>query len=782
MKTKIRLSVHELVDFVLRSGDIDNRVFNMETMQEGSRLHSWYQKKQGPDYLPEVSLSQEFETEKYVVTLFGRADGIILNEGQSLVVEEIKSTNIEIDKFRDSQYEWHLGQAICYASMACKLYDKTLAIIKMTYISQITSKIETGFSEHTLDELSNFVIKLIIDYTNFFDAIAEHRHNRNVSVSKLGFPFETPRAGQEKMIEVVRDILETGGQVLIEAPTGIGKTMSTLFPAVKEFSTEKYAKIFYMTAKTSGQKMAYEAIRTMKRKGLVAVDITITAKEKICINEPIRACNPDHCPFAKNYYTKLRVVLTELFSDYSSFNKNNVLDYARKHEVCPFELQLDISTFADIIIGDYNYFFDPQVSLQRHFESLSDSTAVLVDEAHNLVDRAQAMYSACINTYEFSMLQRKFKPIKDVAAFKTRIRALDKLFKEIDRGLLPDTEHIFTHISPNLLSELEKFLSEAKKLLKDRPEYGFQKEFYPFFFSALRFVKLSELFDSNYCGYYLKDHPQSYKINLLCLDPSKYIGETCRNVKSVIFFSATLTPNEYYANVFGIREPFNFLNLPSPFNNRNLLTLINPYLSVKKNHRADSYDEVARASLAFINSKIGNYLIFVPSYEYLKTLPSLMSTFKGNIYIQEREMTDEDRADFLDKFPLKPKISNVGIVVMGGVFSEGIDLVKDRLIGVVIIGVGMPSISFERRIMQDYYDRQGLNGFVYSFVIPGINRVRQAVGRLIRGETDKGAALFIEARFMQTPYKGIFKGLLGNSSLVANEDEIAYRLWEFYKS
>jgi len=782
MGKSLKLSVHELVDFLLRVGDIDNRTYNKETMAEGSKIHSQYQKNQHSGYISERSLKHVFHLRGYEITLFGRADGLIDNESDSFIIEEIKSTNLDIIQYKRAQIEWHLGQAKCYALMAGYELKKNNAIIQLTYISQVNRAFDIEKFVFTLDKLANDVNQYLNDYLDFYEIINAHRENRNRSVEKLAFPFTNKRRGQDTMTMAVTDVVRKGGQILIEAPTGIGKTISTVFPAVQSYGDEINNRIFYLTAKTSGQEMAYAAIQLLRKRGLQIREVILIAKEKSCLNiQDVKACNPDHCPFAKDYYTKLRAVLREMFFSEITFTKEVVREYALRYQMCPFELQLDLSVYCDFIIGDYNYFFDPQVFLQRHFEMESPDTVILVDEAHNLVERAQSMYSATINTYDFNTLVEKFKTIKDVPRFKTRIAALKRELKEIDEGLELNKEHIFLSFPAHLLLEIDKFIVEAKKMIKDHPEYAFKNEFYPFFFAANRFLKIYEFFGDNYCGYFLKEYRSSFRINLLCLDASRYLKISYQSVRSVILFSATLTPIKYYGEVLGLSKPFNTLVLPSPFSNKSMLTLINPNISVKKDDRQNSYLSVAASIRAFIGPKIGNYFIFVPSYEYLSVLPSLLQNMNAELVVQKRDMSDEDRSAFLSKFPRTPVKTTVGLMVMGGVFSEGIDMIEDRLIGVVIIGVGMPSVSFERRVMQNYYNSRELDGFMYALTIPGINKVRQAVGRLIRSETDVGAALFVESRYLRRPYNSLFKGQLGNYEYVTDEDQIEYRLWEFYK-
>lgn len=782
MQKEITLSVHELVDFLLRSGDIDERVFNAETMSQGSKMHSLYQAKQNADYQAEVALKYEFQVRHYTVTLMGRADGVVDLSQDSLMIDEIKTTNTDLEKYRDANYLWHIGQAKCYALMASKLFKKSDAFLQITYISQIDNK-SLKVKEHAkVDELETYVRGLIDEYLLFYEHLAQHRELRNKQAEILAFPFPSLRTGQGEMIERVQNTVNKWhGQIMIEAPTGIGKTISALFPAVKSFANLINNRIFYLSAKTSGQNLARAASQQMRAKGAKIKEVVLTAKDKACINyDNIRACNPDSCPYAINYYTKLKKVITEMIDQNDVYDRETIYQYATKHQMCPFELQLDISLHADLIIGDYNYFFDPIVHLKRYFENEAPDSIVLVDEAHNLVERSRAMYSQAISTYTFQRLEKRFKSVPDIPKFKTRIRALRKVFNEYEPTLEMYQEKAFSIIPADLLGQLDKFVAEAKRLLKDHPELGFKDDFYPFFFEANRFLKMAEYFSDNYCGYFLKTSTKHFSINLLCLDASSYLKETYQGVRAVVLFSATLTPLPYYAETLGFPLKFEHLILPSPFSNRNLQVLIDPNVSTRYKDREGSYQSIAQNIKSFIGAKTGNYLVFVPSYLYLEKLAPLLSDISGNLFLQEREMDDFTREQFLEKFTNDPPFSNVGLAVIGGAFAEGIDLMADRLIGVVIIGVGMPQLSFERDVLRKYFAARDLDGFNYAYVIPGINKVRQAVGRLIRSETDVGAALFMDDRYINSPYREIFKGALGNYEYVYDKQDILHHLGRFY--
>ena len=425
MIKELTLSVHQLVDFLLRSGDIDNRVFNLSSMQEGSRIHSSYQESQGSDYYSEYPLRRIIEIKGVVVTLEGRADGIIKKKNGDYIIDEIKSTVIDLQEFRNSNLEWHLGQAKCYAYMFAKEQKLNSIDIRLVYIRQ--GKEKERFNDYyscSISELEDYVFSLIEDYLRFYNIIESQIEKRNESIKKMEFPFPKYRKGQKELAKYAYSIAKNGGRLFAEAPTGIGKTMSTLFPFIKYIGEDEKAKIFYLTAKSSGKESAYQAIEHLKENsGLILNDIVITAKEKICFCKE-GACNPDECPFAKGYYSKIQSVLQYSIENFSTFDYDTITNIAKENMICPFEFELDLSLFCDVIICDYNYLFDPLSYMKRYFDEDASHYLALIDEAHNLVDRSRDMYSSSISFKALKEAQLSLKPIKSarIKKYLTKIK------------------------------------------------------------------------------------------------------------------------------------------------------------------------------------------------------------------------------------------------------------------------------------------------------------------------------------------------------------------------
>lgn len=777
MDKRLKLSVHQLVDFVLRTGDIDNRVFNRSSLNEGTRIHAFYQSKQNSDYLSEYLLGETLYHGEYVIYLEGRADGIIIN-GERAIIDEIKSTVVDLERFHEEQEAWHLGQAKCYALMYAHEKGLQEVGVRLTYIHQ--SKDDKMIKNYVfaLAELEKDVDSYIATYLAFYETVYKRLEKRNESAGHLDFPFSNFRLGQRELAKYAYGIAKNGGTLFVEAPTGIGKTISTLYPFVRSFSDGENEKIFYLTAKNSGKEAAWQAVELMKEKGIKLSQVMVTAKDKICFC-PGKACNPDECPFAKDYYTKIRDVLTKSLARYDAFDPARVSRIAAAHHICPFEMQLDLSLYVDIIICDYNYLFDPLVYFRRYFDNDASKMLVLVDEAHNLVDRGRDMYSASLDSLSFEKARKSVRRLehKKVKNANNRIAKLFKTLKENS----PEGQTIISSFEPKTIRSLEAFLLAAQDINRNHHKYV-DDAFRQFFLDVNRFLKILELVDDSFTLYVSKTADNFIRISIFCLDPSRHLHKSLSQVKGRILFSATLSPYEYYVNVTGGKTDDPVLLLPSPFAADNLLLMIAPTVSVKYRNRSETYQTVAQYIQTFVSHKIGNYLIYVPSHAYLKELIEVLSFPKDyDIFIQNREMSDIDKEEFLENFAAKPTKTTIGIVVVGGVFGEGIDLIDDRLIGVVVIGVGLPQICFERDLIRDYFDKQGQHGYEYAYVNPGMNRVMQAVGRVIRSESDRGMALLIDDRFLNTRYRDLFKHEWSHYDVVISLEDMAASIETFWK-
>ncbi len=779
MEPQLRLSVHQLVDFLLRNGDIDNRIFNRASMSEGTRIHAYYQKKQGNTYISEYHLEETFVVDEFQVTLEGRADGIIVLP-YKVIIDEIKSTVADLDEFYQEQGDWHLGQAECYALMYAHENDLSEIDVRLTYISQVTETQKVYNFHYQVTELEDRVISLISDYLDFYQILFRKKILRNSSCRHLEFPFPTFRAGQRQLAKYCYGVASKGGRLFVEAPTGIGKTISTLYPFVHSFSQEKNDKIFYLTAKTSGREAAATAIQILKNHGLQCISITITAKDKICFQTG-SSCNPDECPFTKNYYGKIQRIIKESLLTYDDFDEKTIIEIASQNEICPFELQLDLSLYADIILCDYNYAFDPMVYMRRYFDEDSSSFIALIDEAHNLLERGRDMYSAELDSETFAKMKKEVAKI-DHKKLKSAIRKIQKTWKELKSMCAENETIILPNCDMKALKGLNDFLKAGQDVLKNQHE-AIDDAFLDFYFAVNRFLKLYELFDDSF-SLYLAKQKKVLILKMLCLDPSRQLRKRLLQFRATVLFSATLSPDEYYIDVLGGKEEDPFLRLGSPFAKENLLLMVQPNVSTRFKNRLTTIQDITSSILTFIKHRVGNYFVFFPSYAYLKSIHDelIKEEMDVEIIAQNRDMTEKEKNLFLKSFINNPSRTHLGLVVLGGAFSEGIDLIGDRLIGAIIVGVGLPTISFERDLIKDYYQKKNGQGYLYSYVNPGMNRVMQAVGRVIRSEQDRGMVLLIDDRYLTWTYQDLFKNEWRHYEVITTNEEMDTLIAEFWKN
>ncbi len=776
MEKSFTLSVHELVDFLLRSGDIDNRINNAATMNEGTLIHAYYQSRQGKNYISEYPLKETFEVNGYKITLEGRADGII-DLGNSAVIDEIKSTIAPLEEYYKDNEEWHLGQAKCYALLYAHEKGYSSVSIRLTYIHQLDKSQMIKTYDFLTSELEKDIHNLFVSYLEFFEIVFNKKLARNKSAKTIEFPYTSFREGQKDLAKYSYGIAKNGGVLFAEAPTGIGKTISTLYPSVKSFAETDNDKIFYLTAKSSGKEMAFNAGKMLIENGLKASVIELLAKDKVCFSKG-KACNPDECPFAKGYYSRIREIVKGAILSRDVFSTEEIVSLAREYAVCPFELQLDLSLYTDLIICDYNYFFDPIVYLKRFFDKDASNMVVLVDEAHNLVERGRSMYSASFDSYLYRKVKKSVKHFehKKLKAAQTKMTKLFNSFSDYPLG-----STLIPFPSKTQINAINAYLLACNDVNKNHHSVV-TDEFKEFYLDVNKFIKLLDFYDDTFALYVTKKNEKDVKISLFCIDPNKHIKRTLDQVKGKVIFSATLSPTDYYIDMIGGEKSDPILSLSSPFDKDNLKLLVAPKVSIRYRNRLETIKDVTSYIKEFVSHKVGNYFIYVPSYEYLETFVSLFDLEDVDLLIQEKDMSEEEKESFLSCFVEKPKKTTIGVAVIGGAFSEGIDLVGDRIIGVVVIGVGLPQICFERDLIKDYFNKVENKGYDYAYVSPGINKVMQAVGRVIRSENDRGVALLIDDRYLTEEYHDLFKNTYSNYEVVTCIDDIKEQVENFWSN
>ena len=749
----IRISVRNLVEFILRHGDIDNRTggADKEAMQQGGRIHRKIQRQQGAEYRAEVPLKYQIACDGFILSVEGRADGII-ELPKRVVIDEIKGVFKDLKRLKEPQL-LHLAQAKCYAYIYAEQKNLEEIGVQMTYCNLDTEEIRRFQEVYTRAELKKWFEELVSEYEKWARYQMEWRAKRNASIKTVEFPFEY-RDGQKKLVASVYRTILRKKKLFIQAPTGVGKTMAAVFPAVKAVGEELGEKIFYLTAKTITRTVASQAFAILREQDLKMKVITLTAKEKICFCEET-ICNPDACPYAKGHFDRVNAAVYELLTSTDEMSREVLEEQARKWNVCPFEMALDVSQWVDAVICDYNYVFDPHVRLQRYFADGERGEYIfLVDEAHNLVERAREMYSAKLEKEEFLAAKKYYEPFKSVVKqINSCNRKLLELKRECDVWkVLPEGEGIGSFVMA-----LERLYEALNRLSETHPEWTAPKEASEFFFHVRDFLEVYERLDEHYEVYMEHTSQGTFQINLLCVNPAERLQECCAQGISTIFFSATLLPIRYYKELLGQGEESKAIYAASPFDPKKRLIVTAADVSSKYTRRTVSeYTRIGQYIKAITNSRRGNYLVFFPSYTFSDEVEACIEKEENVRYIrQESSMTEGQREEFLDAFR-EQDTPTVGFCVMGGIFSEGIDLQNEAVIGVIIVGTGLPQTGSRQEILKSHYEKEGKNGFLFAYLYPGMNKVLQAAGRLIRTSEDYGVIALLDERFLQGSYRSQF--------------------------
>lgn len=780
---EVNISVRNLVEFILREGSIDSKFMSSKRAQEGTKAHQKLQKKNAQvfeKYHSEVYIKQRVQYENLSIVVEGRIDGII-EEGGKKLIEEIKSTNKELSLIEEDYNLLHWAQAKCYAYMYAEEQGLSEISVILRYFSLTTEEVKEFIKDFKKEELSEFFFGVLDKYYIWAENTLKWEGIRDSSIERTPFPFPYYRSGQRELAVAAYGTIKEGKKLFVQAPTGIGKTISTIFPTIKAMGEGKVSRIFYLTAKTITRSVAEEAFQKLQEKGLNLKVLTLTAKDKICFC-PGESCSPESCPYADGHFNRVNDAIFQIITKEQYFTREIIEKYAESHRVCPFEFSLDIALWSDCIICDYNYAFDPRVYLKRFFldASSSESYGFLVDEAHNLVDRAREMFSSELVKSDFLKLKKLMKG-KAPGLYKAA-NSVNSYFIDL-RHLCEEEGSAFLvqkKAPEDIYILIRIFMKEAEEYLTKNPNTEGYEELLDLFFKCNAFINISDLYDSHYVTY-VDTGDKEVKLKIFCLDPSKNLKEAMKRARGEVVFSATLTPINYFQEVLGGHEEDYRLKLPSPFPKENLKIMVSP-ISTRYKNRQDTYDTITDYIYSFVTMKKGNYMVFFPSYAYMKEITErFKERFNDiNILVQQGEMKEEERENFLEQFKEEPTETLVGFCVLGGIFSEGIDLTGDRLIGAVVIGVGLPQICLERNIIRDYFNEEKGKGYEYSYMYPGMNKVLQAVGRVIRTEKDKGAALLIDDRFTTPNYERLMPPEWLPYNLIKNREELRDSLRDFW--
>lgn len=826
---EIQISVRNLVEFILRSGNIDNRraAFSENAMQEGGRIHRMIQRKMGADYHAEVFLRYFYETPDYTIRVEGRADGVMTEKNQekgqtpgqrelrllsgsdngeekeedfddedtlTVTIDEIKGTYRDIHKMK-AAVPVHLAQAQCYAYIYGSQNQLKSIKVRLTYCNIDTEEIRYFHFSYELEELEEWFLEVMEQYKKWADFRVSWERERTDSIKALAFPFAY-REGQKELASYVYQTIYHKRKLFIEAPTGAGKTISTLFPAIKAMGEGIGQTIFYLTAKTITRTVAGDAIELMRKQGLRFKSVVLTARDKICFMEEAE-CNPDYCPYARGHYDRINDAVYELLTEKDNFDREAVIACAKEHMVCPFELCLDMSLFADAVICDYNYLFDPHVYLKRFFaEGVRQDYVFLIDEAHNLVERGRDMYSASLRKEDFLGLKKAVKDYdgKLYRQLERCNRELLTLKRECENDTCLDEQEAapFVEALTRLASAMEDFLEEheqggngGKTISPDTEQTSLEGldfletgtsgaaasaaafasvrgEVLAFYFEVSHFLLINDKLDENYVIYTRIESDGGFYIRLFCVNPSRNLQECMMRGRSTILFSATLLPIQYYKRLLGAAEGDYEVYARSVFDSRRKGLFIAKDVTSKYTRRSGAeYFNIATYIHRITSQREGNYMIFFPSHLFLQEVyeayeSNYLDDGREECICQEESMNEERREAFLARFAEEREGTLLGFCVLGGIFSEGIDLKNDSLIGAVIVGTGLPMVCTEREILKNYFDSQGDNGFDFAYRYPGMNKVLQAAGRVIRTVEDVGIVALLDERFLTSSYLKMF--------------------------
>jgi Rad3-related DNA helicase len=808
------------VSFTLRSGDLDASFRSSIRAVDGTRLHQKIQRESGADYKAEVPLISRIQRGDFEFVLEGRADGIFVRDGITYV-DEIKSTLKPLLSLSENDQPLHWAQAKCYAyalscpggtadsgvntdsaaepvtasgsasgsdiSASADTAAETMSIgVQLTYIHAETHEVVRFNKLFESQDLTAFMVELTEKYLKWAIWSKDWKALRNLSISALAFPYPYYRSGQRSLaVQIYKSIL-TGGRLFVQAPTGTGKTMSTLFPAIKALGLGHAEKLFYLTARTTARQAAADALRQMSNRGVRLKVVTLTAKDKICfLDKP--SCRPEDCPYAKGHFDRVNEAMFAALERFDALSRDNIAEIAQTHQVCPFELSLDLATWSDVILCDYNYVFDPRVYLKRFFDTTTLAPYVfLIDEAHHLVDRARDMFSATLDKASFLELKKSLKTIAPaVSKAANKVNAqLVTLKKSADgaRYQQLDTPPESLLLSLRRFTEAsEKRLAEAGSLSPSQNETF--EALLTLYFDTLSFLRISELYGPDYITY-TDSTSTSLMVKLFCLHPRRLLSEALDRGRASVLFSATLHPLAYFREVSGGQPEDRCIRLPSPFPRENLGIYVYNALSTRYKDRSQTAEQIAELlAITAGEGKLGHYIAFFPSYEYLRLVLASFEARNSDFDtdVQVSSMNDEKRVAFLSVFENVPKRSHVVFAVLGGIFSEGIDLVGDRLSGVMIVGVGLPQLHYENDLLKSYYDENADDGYAYAYQYPGMNKVLQAAGRVIRTENDRGVVLLVDDRFTHARYRRLFPPEWSHYKTLHSPEQLSETLSSFWK-
>ncbi|MGE5550032.1 MAG: helicase C-terminal domain-containing protein [Bacteroidota bacterium] len=776
----LTVSVKSLLDILYHPKDLGVTVAPAERAQEGTSGHQLVASSRPPGYRTEVPIEHVYESRGYRLLVRGRIDGIfdpdpdtdpdpdspsvpdsrlVTHDARRLIVEEIKTTYLPLTDLFLEKWPAHAAQLRLYLHFVMATNPEKKVAGRLTYVN--------------LDDLSERSFSLVISpeegrafFTSLAEAFIEHhralddwRAVRDESLLAWGFPFPERREGQDELMETVAAAIAGERDLFAEAATGIGKTVAVLHPALKGLAAGgRYSRVFFLTAKTSGKEILRKTLTQAKEGGLRLRTVFIEAKERVCLH-PEAECGPAECPCARDYFARAAAVLPDLLVR-ELIAPETVLETARRERLCPFELSLDLALRCDLIVGDYNYVFDPNVFLKRFFGPGGRRDSLfLVDEAHNLVQRGREMYSASLNAADLERLAEELGGldpglVRECETVGTYFAGWAReMAAEGRRGLL------LGRLPEMLPPTLERLAGALDRVFARRPPAMLLRRWRDFYLDLLHLLRVAENTGKDYAVYAKTLEGGGVTLRLLCLNPGPLLRKRLDHGRSAVFFSATLSPFDYFRDLLGGRRDALHCRLTSPFPQENRLYLHVPGIDTRYRAREETAWALAQVAVAMATARTGNYLMFFPSYGYLNAVrPLVVEILQGRaaVHVQYPSMRDEQKRRFLEMLTATDTgRSNLGLAVLGGLFGEGIDLPGERLIGVCLVGPGLPMVSEEQELIRSYFQERNEAGFLYAYLIPGLIRVIQSAGRVFRTPEDRGVVILVDDRFRHEAYRDL---------------------------
>jgi DNA excision repair protein ERCC-2 len=709
-----------------------------------------------PGYRAEVHLEARVPVEDWTAIFSGRLDGCIERTPGQWLIEELKSTNLSVDGIRPSGYAFERDRRQLYGY--CYLWRRLGhagvggALVYVDIETGEELSLDVPFEEDTEREIEKRLARAL----GIWRAMQVTRRRKAAAAGSLPFPHSAPRPIQEKLIEAIRAAVRGGENLIAEAPTGSGKTAAALHPALAE-GLASGRQVVFLTSKTLQQKMAVSSLVAMNAQAFQTVQVR--AKERMCANDRI-LCHEEFCRFAKDYPAKMEQsnLLGQLREGNVHLDPDTVFEEARREEVCPFEVQLELASRADAIVADYNYVFEPAAALRHLTGDDLGNAILLVDEAHNLPDRARQIYSPALDEETLEGLRQRLQ-LQSGALFADLVISVEELIEILRNSAqeLPEGEAIAEIAAPSEAildlridweAKLMRYLAwkrETRLALVDDPVMDFH-------FTLQRFSAVLAMLGPDFTCV-VERRSSGIRLGLVCLDPARVLAPVFRSAHATVLLSATLTPPEAIERVLGLeKDRTSSLSLPPPFPPENRKVLIVPSVRTTFKAREKNYDRIARLLADMSDAHRGNDLVLFPSYRFLTAVAERMPPTRSRLLVQRPELPDFERQRLLEALSAPPPGGTLLFAVSGGMYAEGVDYPGELLSAVFVVSPALPQVSFERELLRRYFDEREESGFDYAYLQPGMTRVVQAAGRLIRSETDRGVIALLCARFLEEPY------------------------------